>query len=127
MFDFSIRNPIILTVAILVVCLFGLLAVYRVPVQMIPDLDARVITVETRWPGATPQDVEKEIVIEQEDYLMGAHQQRTAESGQVDHLIFGRNEPALHHYHSTYRDALGMKPLPLLAAEEVAAPDATRD
>ena len=49
--------------------------------------------------------------IEQEDYLMGAHQQRTAESGEVDHLIFGRNEPALHHYHTHFRDALGMEPL----------------
>ena len=49
--------------------------------------------------------------IEQEDYLMGAHQQRAAESGQVDHLLFGRNEPALHHYHSHFREALGMEPL----------------
>lgn len=49
--------------------------------------------------------------IEQEDYLMGAHQQRSAESGQVDHLLFGRNEPALHHYHSHFREALGMEPL----------------
>jgi len=49
--------------------------------------------------------------VEQEDYLMGAHQQRTAESGQVDHLVFGRNEPALHHYHSHFREALGMEPL----------------
>jgi multidrug efflux pump subunit AcrB len=36
---------------------------------MIPDLDVRVISVRTTWPGATPQDVEKEILIEQEDYL----------------------------------------------------------
>jgi phenylpropionate dioxygenase-like ring-hydroxylating dioxygenase large terminal subunit len=49
--------------------------------------------------------------IEQEDYLMGAHQQRTAESGQIEHMVFGRNEPALHHYHSHFREALGMPPL----------------
>ncbi len=49
--------------------------------------------------------------IEKEDYLMGAHQQRTAESGQIKHLIFGRNEPALHHYHNHFREALGMEPL----------------
>ena len=60
-------------------------------------------------------------VIRDEDYAMGASQQRAAESGVVDHLLFGRNEPALHHYHSTYRDKLGLKPLPLLSAEEVAA------
>jgi hypothetical protein len=38
---------------------------------MIPDLEIRTISVQTSWPGATPQDVEKEIVIEQEEYLRG--------------------------------------------------------
>ncbi len=69
MFEFAVNKPVILTVAILIVCVFGVNAVYRVPKQMIPDLDARVVSVRTSWPGATPQDVEKEIIIEQEDYL----------------------------------------------------------
>lgn len=69
MFEFAVNKPVILTVAILIVCVFGINAVYRVPKQMIPDLDARVVSVRTSWPGATPQDVEKEIIIEQEDYL----------------------------------------------------------
>lgn len=69
MFEFAVRRPIVLTVAILIVCLFGLTAIYRVPKQMIPDLDVRTVTVRTTWPGATPQDIEKEIVVEQEDYL----------------------------------------------------------
>lgn len=69
MFEFFIRNPVIVTVGSLLIVLFGILAYLRVPVQMIPDLDARVITVITRWPGATPQDVEREIIVEQEDYL----------------------------------------------------------
>ncbi|NEV64866.1 efflux RND transporter permease subunit [Thiorhodococcus minor] len=69
MFRFAIERPVILTVAILILSLFGLLAIFNVPVQMIPDLDARVITVRTQWPGAAPQDVEKEILVEQEKYL----------------------------------------------------------
>jgi hypothetical protein len=28
------------------------------------------------------------------------------------HLTFGRNEPALHHYHQAFRAALGRRPLP---------------
>jgi len=68
-FEFAVNKPVILTVAILIVCVFGINAVYRVPKQMIPDLDARVVSVRTSWPGATPQDIEKEIIIEQEDYL----------------------------------------------------------
>ncbi len=39
------------------------------PVQMFPDLEVRTVSIETAWPGATPQDVEKEILIEQERYL----------------------------------------------------------
>ena len=69
MFDFAVKKPIILTVGILVICVFGISALFQVPKQMIPDLDARVVSVRTSWPGATPQDVEKEIIIEQEDYL----------------------------------------------------------
>ena len=49
--------------------MLGVVAAMRIPVQMIPDLEVRTISVRTSWPGATPQDVEKEILIEQEDYL----------------------------------------------------------
>ncbi len=49
--------------------------------------------------------------VEHEDYRMGESTQRAAESGALDYLIFGRNEPALHHYHNTYREALGLPPL----------------
>ncbi len=69
MFRFAIERPVILTVFILILTLFGLLSIFNVPVQMIPDLDARVVSVTTRWSGASPQDVEKEILIEQEKYL----------------------------------------------------------
>ncbi len=69
MFRFAIEKPLIVAVAVLIICLFGLLAIFRVPIQMIPDLDVRVVSVITQWPGATPQDVEKEIIIEQEEYL----------------------------------------------------------
>ena len=53
-------------------------------------------------------------IIRDEDYVASASQQRTAESGAMDYALFGRNEPALHHYHNTYRQALGRDRLPLL-------------
>jgi multidrug efflux pump subunit AcrB len=68
-FEFLLRNPILVAVGTLLACLFGVLSVLRVPIQLIPDLDVRVISIVTAWPGATPYDVEREILIEQEDYL----------------------------------------------------------
>jgi nitrite reductase/ring-hydroxylating ferredoxin subunit len=49
--------------------------------------------------------------VEHEDYYMGTKTQIAANSGKVDYFLFGRNEPALHHFHNNYRAALGMPPL----------------
>ncbi len=60
--------------------------------------------------------------VELEDYEMGEMQQRAAESGIIDYVVFGRNEPALHHFHRSFRDALGLPPCEIVAvaAEETA-------
>ena len=63
------RRGTLITITVLLICLFGVLAAMRIPVQMIPDLAVRTITVNTSWAGATPQDIENEILIEQEAYL----------------------------------------------------------
>ncbi|MEM9386780.1 MAG: efflux RND transporter permease subunit [Pseudomonadota bacterium] len=69
MLNFILTRSTLTTVLALIVCVLGITAALRIPVQMIPDLEVRTISVVTNWPGATPQDVEKEILIEQERYL----------------------------------------------------------
>jgi len=69
LFDSAVRNGVIVAVVFLAVIMFGVVSMFEIPVQMVPDIDPRIISVQTRWPGATPQDVEKEIVVEQEEYL----------------------------------------------------------
>ncbi len=55
-------------------------------------------------------------IIRDEDYAVAARSQIGAEAGVPEYNVLGRNEPALHHYHNTYREALGMEPLELLEA-----------
>lgn len=50
-------------------------------------------------------------IIEAEDYAVCETTQRALQAGLQDYVIFGRNEPALHHYHNTYRKALDLEPL----------------
>ena len=69
LFGVIVSNGLLMTVGALILTVLGVLAAFRIPVQMIPDLEVRTISVRTSWPGATPQDVEKEILIEQEEYL----------------------------------------------------------
>lgn len=69
MLEAGVRNGKLVAVITLIVCVLGVTGALRIPVQMIPDLDVRTISVITTWAGATPQDMEKEILIEQERYL----------------------------------------------------------
>lgn len=69
MMEAILKRGTMVVVVTAMLLLLGITAAVRVPIQMIPDLDTRIISIETKWPGATPQDVEREIIIEQEDYL----------------------------------------------------------
>ncbi len=65
----SIRQPASTFSAVILVVLFGLIGLSRLPVQLTPDVEAPVITVNTNWFGASPYEIEKEIVERQEEVL----------------------------------------------------------
>ncbi|QEG01086.1 Multidrug resistance protein MdtB [Stieleria maiorica] len=64
-----VKNPVKVTVAVLLVSLFGVVALTRMPMQLTPEVQIPTITVATTWPGASPQEVEQEITMEQEEQL----------------------------------------------------------
>lgn len=78
----AIRYPVSVTVGVLLAMLGGFLALTRVPIQLTPEVQQPMITVTTAWPGASPEEVEKEIIQKQEKYLKtveGVHEM-TSES-----------------------------------------------
>ena len=50
-------------------------------------------------------------VVLEEDYKMAESTQRSANAGIQSHVLFGKNEPALLHYHNAHRSGLGRPPL----------------
>jgi len=64
-----LENPVKVSVGVLLVALFGTIALLRMPMQLTPEVTTPTITIETRWPGASPQEVEREIVQEQEEQI----------------------------------------------------------
>lgn len=67
----AVRFPVRVAVGAILLLLFGGLALSRIPVQLTPTVDEPEVTVSTFWPGASPQEVEREIVDEQEEQLQG--------------------------------------------------------
>jgi HAE1 family hydrophobic/amphiphilic exporter-1 len=68
---FSIEKPVSVIVGILLLVLFGWIGLQRMPYQLSPTVIEAEITVTTFWPGATPYEIEREIIEEQEKVLKG--------------------------------------------------------
>ncbi len=81
-----VRNPVKIAVGALLIVLFGLIAVLRMPMQLIPEVQTPTLTVETRWTGASPQEVEREIVQEQEEQLQSVEGVRKMTSESMDSM-----------------------------------------
>ena len=64
-----VRHPVKVAVGVLLVSLFGTLGMLRMPRQLTPEISIPAVQIETRWRGASPFEVEREIVQEQEKQL----------------------------------------------------------
>jgi HAE1 family hydrophobic/amphiphilic exporter-1 len=60
--DFSIKRPVSTVVIIIALMCLGLLALKKLRVNQIPDVDMPVMVVSIPYPGASPESVEREIV-----------------------------------------------------------------
>ncbi|MEC8423144.1 MAG: efflux RND transporter permease subunit, partial [Myxococcota bacterium] len=69
MIKLAIARPVGVLVGVLLIMLFGALSLSGLPIQLTPDVSVPTITVTTRWPGAAPSEVEREILLEQEEVL----------------------------------------------------------
>uniref|UniRef100_A0A7C4LKS1 Efflux RND transporter permease subunit n=1 Tax=Schlesneria paludicola TaxID=360056 RepID=A0A7C4LKS1_9PLAN len=81
-----VRNPVKVSVGVLLVALFGVIGALQMPMQLTPEVQIPSLTIETRWPGASPQEVEQEIIQEQEEQLKSVEGVTKLSSESMDSL-----------------------------------------
>jgi HAE1 family hydrophobic/amphiphilic exporter-1 len=81
---FSIKNPVTIIVSVLIVVMFGFLSLDKLPYQLTPNVTKPEIKITTIWPGATPYEIEREIIEEQEDALKSLNNLLEYESSSKD-------------------------------------------
>jgi multidrug efflux pump len=69
--EICIRRPVLATVINLVVVLLGIVCYQRLPVREYPKIDEPVVTVETRYRGASAEIIESRVTKVLEDSLAG--------------------------------------------------------
>lgn len=68
---FSILKPVTVLAGIIMVLMFGTISLNRLPYQLSPTVIEPEIQITTTWRGATPYEIEREIIEEQENTLKG--------------------------------------------------------
>ncbi len=67
----ALGNPVATLVACLLVGIFGVLALDRLPIQLTPEVEQPEIVITTSWRAAAPEEIESEIIEPQEKQLRG--------------------------------------------------------
>ena len=67
----ALRNPPAVAAVLALVLLFGGIALFRLPLQLFPDIERPQLSVQTNWRAASPQELESEIVEPLERVLQG--------------------------------------------------------
>jgi len=83
---FSIKKPVTVIVGVIFIALFGFIGLFSMPYQLSPNVSMPEIAVSTAWPGATPFEVERDIIEEQEKVLKGIAGLENMESTSFDNL-----------------------------------------
>ena len=65
----GLSNPVAVAVGCILLVIFGLISLIRLPVQMTPNIDRPNISISTGWRAAAPAEIESEILEPQEDQL----------------------------------------------------------
>jgi hydrophobic/amphiphilic exporter-1 (mainly G- bacteria), HAE1 family len=65
----SVRRPIFATVLMLAACVLGIAGYLQLGIDRFPNIDAPFITVNTRLPGAPPEEIESEVTDKLEETL----------------------------------------------------------
>lgn len=82
----SINRPVLTTVGLLVFLIFGLLAYFKLNLNLQPDVEIPYVTISTVYPGAGPKEIETLITKRIEEVVSTVSQVERIESYSLDGL-----------------------------------------
>jgi multidrug efflux pump subunit AcrB len=67
----ALKNASGVAIAVGIIVCLGLFSLFKLPVQLFPDIERPQISIQTFWRAASPQEIEAEIIEPQEEVLRG--------------------------------------------------------
>ena len=90
--NFSVKKPVVTVVILLMLMAVGLMALKKLKVNQIPDVDMPLLVIDINYPGASPDTVEREVLNRVEKALQSVNGIKdlrgTANEGNANMLVF---------------------------------------
>ncbi len=86
--DLSIKRPIMMSMFLIVFMLFGGLAFYSMPLDLMPNVDVPYIMVQTVYAGAGPKEIETQITKKIEDAISSVSKIKKIQSYSMEGVSF---------------------------------------
>ena len=67
----ALKNASGVSIVVGIIVFLGLFSLYKLPIQLFPDIERPRISIQTSWRAASPQEIESEIIEPQEEVLQG--------------------------------------------------------
>jgi multidrug efflux pump subunit AcrB len=68
---FSIKNPLITNLSLVIVIILGVLSWNSMPQEMFPSMELDAVSVSVKFEGASPEEVERQVIIPVEEQFEG--------------------------------------------------------
>ena len=123
--DFAIKRPLLTVVSMLALVVFGLFALFRLKTDEFPDIQPPIVATTIVYPGASPGQVEREILEPIEEAIQGIQGvdfvQGEARDGYASIITWFVFEKDLQTAQQDIRDAISLKrqDLPLEMQEPI--------
>lgn len=86
--DLSLKRPVLMITIIAALVIFGIFAFVTIPVSLFPDIKVPYVTIQTVYPGASPQVIESQISKRIEDQVTSISDLSAVTSYSMDSVSF---------------------------------------
>ena len=67
---FSVRHPVVIGMILIALAFFGIFAIFTTNVEFVSEINMPQVYVVSVWPGASSEDIEKEVIdILEDDFV----------------------------------------------------------
>ncbi len=84
----SVNRPVATVMAFMAILLFGLVSLYRLPLDIMPEMELPTLTVMTVYPGASSGEVEEQVTKPLEEILAGTEGLKKVTSTSKENVSF---------------------------------------